>query len=214
MALQAYVENLEQVGEEHRALYVANESGGFRLDADGVEDLGPLKRSIEHESGKRKRAESELQEVQTQIAQRTREAEEAAAATAARSREETEGNWQKKLTEDVAAKDAEYKPRVERQAGFIARMATSNAAREIASRIGVKGSQEPLAQLIGAQIKVDVTDGGYTVRYFSSTGIETTLANLETELRGNPAIAPLIHGAVRDRAAHAKRIGETLGRPH
>lgn len=56
MALKAVVKTLEEVDEKFRDLYVKNEDGTFRLDAEGVEDVGALKTALqkEREANKKK----------------------------------------------------------------------------------------------------------------------------------------------------------------
>lgn len=51
MALKAVVNKLEDLDEALRDLYVPNENGTFRLDADGVEDVAGLKSALNKERG-------------------------------------------------------------------------------------------------------------------------------------------------------------------
>ena len=46
MSLKAFVKSLEEVSESARAFYVEDGNGGFKLDAEGVEDVTGLKNSL------------------------------------------------------------------------------------------------------------------------------------------------------------------------
>jgi len=57
MALKATVKTLDEVDAKYHDLYVKNEDGTFRLDAEGVEDVGALKNALarERELNKKKK---------------------------------------------------------------------------------------------------------------------------------------------------------------
>lgn len=46
MKVKAFVKSLDEVSEPYRELYVEDGSGGFKLDAEGVEDVTGLKNSL------------------------------------------------------------------------------------------------------------------------------------------------------------------------
>lgn len=46
MALKAFVKSLDEIQESARAFYVEDGNGGFKLDAEGVEDVTGLKNSL------------------------------------------------------------------------------------------------------------------------------------------------------------------------
>ena len=46
MSLKAFVKSLDEVSESARAFYVEDGNGGFKLDAEGVEDVTGLKNSL------------------------------------------------------------------------------------------------------------------------------------------------------------------------
>lgn len=60
MALPAHVESLDTVPEELRPHYVPAEDGGFRLDAEGIEDVSGLKSALAKERAARKALRAEL----------------------------------------------------------------------------------------------------------------------------------------------------------
>lgn len=66
MSLPFIVSSLEDVKEEHRALYV-EEDGRFRLDLDGYEDPKGLKTALQSERDAAKNAKQELQKLQKQF---------------------------------------------------------------------------------------------------------------------------------------------------
>lgn len=60
MPLPAVTESLDAVPEAARAFYVETEEGGFRLDAEGIEDVSGLKSALEKERAARKELKAEL----------------------------------------------------------------------------------------------------------------------------------------------------------
>ncbi|EPF72559.1 hypothetical protein GCM10025882_31850 [Acinetobacter gyllenbergii] len=66
MSLPFIVDSLDQIKEEHRALYV-EENGKFRLDLDGYEDPKGLKSALQSERDAAKTAKQELQRLQKQF---------------------------------------------------------------------------------------------------------------------------------------------------
>ncbi|MCU4639347.1 hypothetical protein [Acinetobacter courvalinii] len=66
MSLPFIVDSLDQIKEEHRALYV-EENGEFRLDLEGYEDPKGLKSALQSERDAAKTAQRELQRLQKQF---------------------------------------------------------------------------------------------------------------------------------------------------
>lgn len=66
MSLPFIVDSLDQIKEEHRALYV-EENGKFRLDLEGYEDPIGLKSALQSERDAAKTAQRELQRLQKQF---------------------------------------------------------------------------------------------------------------------------------------------------
>lgn len=66
MSLPFIVDSLDQIKEEHRALYV-EENGKFRLDLEGYEDPKGLKSALQSERDAAKTAQRELQHLQKQF---------------------------------------------------------------------------------------------------------------------------------------------------
>ncbi|MFW1838635.1 hypothetical protein ACG9XS_08705 [Acinetobacter gyllenbergii] len=66
MSLPFIVDSLNQIKEEHRALYV-EENGKFRLDLEGYEDPKGLKSALQSERDAAKTAQRELQRLQKQF---------------------------------------------------------------------------------------------------------------------------------------------------
>ncbi len=66
MSLPFIVDSLDQIKEEHRALYV-EENGKFRLDLEGYEDPKGLKSALQSERDAAKTAQRELQRLQKQF---------------------------------------------------------------------------------------------------------------------------------------------------
>lgn len=74
MALKAIVAKLEEVDEKYRDLYVENGNGGWKLDAEGVEDVSGLKNALAAEREEKRKLKAEADKYRDLDPERAREA--------------------------------------------------------------------------------------------------------------------------------------------
>jgi len=191
MTLPATVDRLEDLPEAVRDHYVATEDGRFRLDAEGVEDVGGLKSALEKERTARKALKAEL-------AARGEEAEEF---------ERGEGEHAPAVAEEPAfdaGNDVEPGPDP-RLAILESRLIDAEARAALQASRGVP---ELLLPVLRDRLTVtDDGDGGLTVRVVDEAGVprrvEATdeagafmsVVDLVESLRADPAFGRAFEGS-------------------
>lgn len=114
-----------KLSEHLKAEYI-EDGEGFRLDVDGEEDTGALKRAKDREAQLRREAETKLREAQEQL--------EALGTDDARKKGDIatlEKSWQKKLDDQKA----EYDGKLSKLTGHTTKSLVDNVALSIASKI-------------------------------------------------------------------------------
>lgn len=115
----------EKLSEHLKAEYI-EDGDGFRLDVDGEEDTGALKRAKDREAQLRREAETKLREAQEQL--------EALGTDDARKKGDIatlEKSWQKKLDDQKA----EYDGKLSKLTGHTTKSLVDNVALSIATKI-------------------------------------------------------------------------------
>lgn len=200
MPLALNVEKIDDLPEAIRSLYKEKEGGGgFTLEVDGLEDTGALKRAKDHEVAERKKVEAQLKTIADERkadAEKTRKAI-ADAALASGDAKALEESWKKKYADDLAAKDGEYQPKLQKQDATIRKLLISDVASKYASELAIPGSAGPLAQLISARLAIEEVDGDYVTVVRDANGQKSalTLDDLKKEILGDKALAPLLVGS-------------------
>jgi hypothetical protein len=199
MALKFKLDTLDGLDDATKALY-KQKGDKFVLDLEGDgEDTAGLKKKVE-----------DLLEEQAKLKGKVKENDEAAKAAAEAARRAAEDAAAKKgdiealrksADERVAAAraevEAQFKPELEKTKTAIRRLRVDNVAVEIASRIGLKGSESLLIPHIKNRLEVEERDGDYVTVVRDANGKASALgvADLEKEFQGNPAFAPVIAGS-------------------
>jgi hypothetical protein len=200
MALKLEVEKLEDVEEAQRGLYVEKEGGGgFQLAVDGMENIGALKRSTEHERvehGKTKAELKKIKDAQAAADDKARKATEEAA-RASGNTEALDQSWQKKHNDAMAALKGEYEPTIQSLESDVTRLLIDNVAQSMASDLAIEGSAPALIPHISARLGVEVRDGKRVTIVKGPDGKSSalTIDELKKEIAGNKVFAPLIAGS-------------------
>jgi hypothetical protein len=200
MALKFKLDSLEGLDEATQKLYVKS-GDKYVLAVDGVQegDVTGLKTQVEKLLGEKKDIEKKLADIET----KQREAEEAAR-TAAEDAAKKAGNvaaleqsWREKMDKAVADAKAESKATIEKMQASLSRLLRTNVANEIATKIGLKGSESVLAKLILDRIGYEEEGGDYKTVVLDANGKRSALSidELMTEVKADKAYAPLINGS-------------------
>lgn len=195
--LKLEVEKLEDVEEAQRPLYVEKEGGGgFQLAVEGMENIGALKRSTEHERAEHGKTKAELKKIKDAQAAIDEKARKAADEAALKSGdlEAYRKSAEKQRADDLAAKDAEYQPKLLKLDGTVRRLLVSDVATRVASELAIKGSEGPLAKLISDRLAVEERDGEHVtvVRGLDGKPSALTVDDLKKEILSDKALAPLL----------------------
>ncbi len=199
MALKYRVEKLEDVEEAVRGLYKQDAAGGFVLDAEGIDDPAELKRAKDHEKEARQKAEAELKKMKEAQKASEEVARKAAEEAAAKSGdlEALRKSADERVAAAVAEAEGKYKPQLDKYQASLRRSKIDNVAQELATRIGIKGSEQILIPHLISRLDVDERDGDFVTVVRDSKGQASalTIADLEKEFVSNPVFAPVIVGS-------------------
>lgn len=200
--LKFAVENLDGVDEADRRHYTKTEAGGYEL---AVEDHG-LKTARDKERDEKKEAKAKLAATETTLAE-TKEALRLAQEAGARDSVDVqalEAGWKKKLSDELSAKDvalaardAEYKPQIEKLRGNLQRVLIENAATGIASAIAMPGYAAVLLPHVKRRLAIGERDGELTSIVLDEAGKPTdlSLSELQSQIHNQKEFAPLVVGS-------------------
>jgi len=208
MALQVELEKLDDVDENLRALY-AEQDGKYRLQVEGIEDTGALKRAKDHEKAARKDAEKRAKELQEKaeaseqsIEELTHKLEqmkgeklqkEGNADELAEYRASLETSYNEKLTK----REKELNGVIETLHSSIRGVLVDKEAIAMASELAVEGSAGIIVPHIKNRLGVEEKGGQYVTVVLDDEGRPSalTLDELKQEITSNPAFAPVIAGS-------------------
>jgi hypothetical protein len=201
-------EETEMALEGLRDFYTEGDDGKYRLDAEGVEDVGGLKSALEKERRDRKKYERTLKKyegIDPEKWQALLEAEdekEREAAKAAGDWEKREAQILEKHAKAISEKDGEISAAFKAVERYLV---DAEATKAIAA---AKGSPRLLLQEVKRQVRVVKTDdGGFAVKVVDADGNERigtvadgkanpmTIAELVNELRADDELAAAFAGS-------------------
>jgi alanyl-tRNA synthetase len=174
----------EKLSEHIKAEYIEDGDGdGFRLDIDGDEDTGALKRAKDREAQLRREAETKLREAQEQL--------DALGNDDARKKgdiQTLEKSWQKKLEDQKA----EYEGKLGKLTSHTQKQLVDNVATQIASKI----SNAPALLLphIKARLQADFEGDAPITRILDKDGKPSamTVEQLSAEFVANKDFSAII----------------------
>lgn len=152
--LKRLVEKIEDVPEPLRELYVANGSGGYRLNAE-PDDGGELKRTLERVKGEHQTMRERLSAFEGLDPAEARKALEALREKGAR-----------KGDEDAALREVQekFQKQLEREQSLRQAMLTRATESRVAAAVAAaKGARELLVPVILPRLKVEVGEDGSVV---------------------------------------------------
>jgi len=187
MALKAKItkEEFAKLNEAFKSEYI-EDGDGYKLDVDGAEDTGALKRAKDRETQLRKDAEKKAQELQEQL--------DATGADDARKRGDVatlEKSWQTKMD----TQKAEYEGRIGKLTAHTTKSLVENVAQSIASKISTAPGL--LLPHIRSRLQADFEGDEPKTRILDKDGKPSalTVAELEAEFVANKEFAPIIRAS-------------------
>lgn len=174
----------DALSEELQKLYVAD-GDDFKLEVDGVEDTGALKRAKDREAQEKKEALVKLKEAEAKLAEF-----EGNSARKSGDIETLEKAWEKKNQEQKA----EFESMLSKKDSFIQQTLVDNKAAEIASKIST--SPALMIPHIKSRLTADLSGDVPSTKVLDANGqiSATTLEELSKEFVDNKDFAPIIVG--------------------
>lgn len=203
MSLKLEIESTEGLDESIAKLYTKQDSGKFRLEVEGVEDVTGLK-------NKNTQLLGELSDLK----KAKKDADDAAELL--RQAELSKAGNTEALRKDYDEKIRKLQEERENETGALRSQLTDltvNAtATRIAAELAVQGSADVLLPHIRSRLVMETVDGKPVVRVLGKDGKPSaaSIEDLEKEIAETPAFAPLI---VASRAAGAGGQGGGGGKP-
>lgn len=174
-----------------RSEYVAD-GDDFKLDVEGAEDVGALKRAKDRESEGRRTAEARLREIEEEKAAQQKLLDDATtdAARKAGDIKTLETSWGRKHDETVAA----HNERVAKLQGVLNKQLIDNVANDIANKLSTT-APKLLIPHIKARLKSDFEGDEPTTKFLDADGKVSDSLNAEglyKEFLANKDFAPII----------------------
>lgn len=173
MPLKAVVDSLDDVKEGLKEFYTEGDDGKFRLDAEGVEDVGGLKSALGSERESRKQAERALKKLEGIDPKRFKELTDAEEKRQ-RNKAKDEGDWEAREAQilekhALALKEKEGDVNAANQA-VERHLIDAEATKAI---VAEKGSPRLLLPEVKRHVRVIRTDGGeFVARVVDKDGNE------------------------------------------
>jgi hypothetical protein len=196
-------EEHEKLSEHIKGEYI-QDGEGFRLDVDGDEDTGALKRAKDREAQLRREAEAKLREAQEQL--------DALGTDDARKKGDIatlEKSWQTKLE----AQKSEYQAKLDKLTDHTKRQLVDNVAQQLASKISTAPAL--LLPHIKARLTADFDGDAPLTRIMDKDGkiSAMTVDDLSAEFIANKDFSAIIIGSQASGSARTKSQNTGGGAP-
>lgn len=190
MTLKLILDSIEGLSAEVAQEYIQQEDGTYRLDVDGLEDTGALKRAKEHEKRRRQEAERKAAELQAQID----ELQEQIDSLPEPGKSKTDDVLRRKLEEKIAGLEGKLTAREQELFSEITRLTSTAQAERLANEL----SDHPHLMLphVRTRLKTEIEDGKAVVKVLDPDGEVgvMSLDDLKKEFMATKEFAPLIRG--------------------
>lgn len=193
MALKARITKEEhaKLSETIRGEYI-EDGDGFKLDIEGAEDTGALKRAKDRESERRVAAEAELRELRDAEAKRQQALDDANTELARKNGDikTLESAWERKASESKA----QYEGRIGKLQETLSVQLVDNVAMNIASKLSTS-APKLLIPHIKARLKADFEGEAPSTKFLDADGKVSDTLNAEglyNEFLANKDFAPII----------------------
>lgn len=192
--LKLELQSLDGLDENLHQFY-KEDSGVFRLQVDGIEDTGELKRAYERVKEKHTETKNELSDMKSKFEQSESKLHEALASNEGGSDklEALRTSYEEKFTRLQTEKDEA----VGGKDKFIQKMLKDNKAMEMAGEMAVEGAAKVLMPHINARLSVEQNGDEYKTVVLDASGQPSaaTLEDLKNEFANDAAFAHVIVGS-------------------
>lgn len=192
MALKLIVDTLDSVPEALHGEYTEGDDGKFKLNVEGLEDTGALKRALEHERTARKEAKTLAQQHEQQLTELQEKLDEIHRGAVPKGDVEAlENSWRTKL----AKMEKERDEQLGTLQSSLQTLLVDNVAQQLASKIST--APEVMLPHIRSRLQVEMVEGKPATRVLGADGkpSASSVEDLAKEFVANPAFAPIIVGS-------------------
>lgn len=213
MALKLELESVEglpaDVVKEYKLIEVDGKKT-YKLDLEGLEDTGALKRAKDHEKNARQAAEKTAKELAERQEALQEELDQMRRGAIPKGDvEKLEGSWKEKL----AKKETELTSERDAALGTLRTLLVDNIAQSIATKIS--NSPDLIMPHIKARLTTEKTSEGYVTRVLDATGKPSALSidELQKELTTDKRFSAIIIGSKASGGGAAGGSGAGSGAP-
>lgn len=194
-------EDFEKLEDAQKALY-AESGDGYQLQVEGLEDVSGLKAKVDELLSEKKQEQQKAREAEEKAKKASEEAEREKARKAG-DVEALEASWKKKHEEALSQKDEE----INSLRSGMAEMTSGSEATRLASSLAIQGSADLLRPHIEKRLTTEYVDGKPLVRVLDKEGKPSAMSvtDLETEIKSDPAFAPILVGSKGGGAGHQQQ---------
>lgn len=213
MALKLELESVEGLSADVVKEYKLIEVDGkktYKLDLEGLEDTGALKRAKDHEKNARQAAEKTAKELAERQEALQEELDQMRRGAIPKGDvEKLEGSWKEKL----AKKETELTSERDAALGTLRTLLVDNIAQSIATKIS--NSPDLIMPHIKARLTTEKTSEGYVTRVLDATGKPSALSidELQKELTTDKRFSAIIIGSKASGGGAAGGSGAGSGAP-
>lgn len=188
MTLKLTLDSIEGLPTDIAKEYIEQDDGTFKLDLEGLEDTGALKRAKEHEKNRRKEAERKTEELQTKL----EALEDQLGELDAPGKNRQDDVLRRKLEAKITELTGQLTNREKELFGEITRLTSTAQADRLANDLS--DSPNLLRPHIAARLRTEIENGKAVVKVLDSDGEVgiMTLEDLKKEFMSNKEFAPLI----------------------
>lgn len=193
--LKTNLDSLEGVNENFHSLYEKTESGGYRLQVEGLDDLDKLKKKKDIEAEHRTKAENKARELEEQLNKLQGQFDQQNDDKHRNNGdiEALDKSWQEKLSK----REAELQGQIESLTGAMTATTVDSVAQSIAAELAVEGSSKVLLPHIKSRLAAEQRDGKFVTVVKDADGKPSalTLDELKQEFANDAAFSHVVVGS-------------------
>lgn len=180
----------DKLNDATKAFYEEQDDGSYKLQVEGLEDTGALKRAKDHEKTQRKEAEKQLRELKEQFETLQEEITELReSGTGKKDETELDKSWQAKYTK----RENELQAQINQLEATLSGQAVDSVANRIASELAGDNAHLMLPH-VKSRLKVEMVKGKPEVKVLDEEGSVSAFTHeeLQKEFLSNQKFSTIV----------------------